>query len=80
MANYFKSIRYFLYAIIFILLYYRIMATAVLMLFVDTSVMGNVIAHVILATKEMVLSVQGVSVELVSFKIHFRLNIMIYQT
>jgi len=56
------------------------MATAVLMLFVDTSVMGNVIAHVILATKEMVLSVQGVSVELVSFKIHFRLNIMIYQT
>lgn len=60
--------------------YYRIMATAVLMLFADTSVMGNVIAHAILATKEMVLSVQELSVELVSFKMNFRLNIMIDQT
>lgn len=57
------------------LFYYRIMAAAVLMLFADTSVMGNVIAHVILATKETVLSVQGLSVESVSFKLNFRLII-----
>lgn len=48
---------------IFILFYNRIMAAAVLMLFADTSGMGNVIAHAILATKETVLSVQGLSVE-----------------
>lgn len=58
---------------IFILFYHRIMVAAVLMLFADTLVMGNVIAHAISATKEMVLSVQGLSVELVSFKINFRL-------
>lgn len=51
-----------------------------LMLFADTSVMGNVIAHAILATKEMVLSVQGLSVESVSFKLNFSLIIMIDQT
>ncbi len=47
----------------FILFYNRKMAAAVLMLFADTSGMGNVIAHVILAIKEMALSVQGLSVE-----------------
>lgn len=67
-----SDIRYFCVQNMFILFYYRIMAAAVLMLFADTLGMGNVIAHAISATKEMVLSVQGQLVELVSFKIDFR--------
>ncbi len=47
----------------FILFYNRKMAAAVLMLFADTSGMGNAIAHVIMAIKEMALSAQGLSVE-----------------
>lgn len=48
--------------------FFRITGAAMLMLFADTSVLGNVIAHAILASKGMVFSVQGLSVELVSFK------------